>query len=175
MVKLTLASVAYQIGFPSLSKFRLMNAALSGSQWALAASELRDSRLYRQTTNRTERHAKRLESVAWFSPATGCYLWAYSDGISVTRGIFCYASVVGARADRCHSIQRKWGHVFSWCQTKRDENTIWKKNPPKDTSDSDNYAETFKCSNSVYRYWDPRRSYCATFRGVKSCNIVIFF
>jgi len=64
MVKLTLASVAYQIGSPSLSKFRLMNAALSGSQWALAASELRDSRLYRQTTNRTERHAKRLESVA---------------------------------------------------------------------------------------------------------------
>ncbi len=46
-----------------LSKFKNHNAALVAGDWAEAAKEGRDSRWYRQVTNRAERLMSRLEEV----------------------------------------------------------------------------------------------------------------
>ena len=63
--KVTIASLSFQLGLPRYSKFKKHLAALDQKppDFAAAAAELRDSKLYRQTTNRTERHAQRLERL----------------------------------------------------------------------------------------------------------------
>jgi lysozyme len=62
--QITVASLAFQLGLPKYSLFKLHRAALQVQDWAEAAAQLRDSKLYRQTPERTERHAQRLESLA---------------------------------------------------------------------------------------------------------------
>ena len=64
--QITIISLAFQLGSPRYSKFIKHHEALEQDppMWMTAAAELRDSKLYRQTPERTERHAKRLESVA---------------------------------------------------------------------------------------------------------------
>lgn len=64
--QITIISLAFQLGSPRYSKFIKHHEALEQDppMWMTAAEELRDSKLYRQTPERTERHAKRLESVA---------------------------------------------------------------------------------------------------------------
>jgi lysozyme len=64
-VQLTVASLAFQLGLPRYSKFKKHHAAMDQEvpDWIEAANQLRDSKLYRQTPERTERHAKRLEAA----------------------------------------------------------------------------------------------------------------
>jgi lysozyme len=61
--RIVIASLSFQLGLPRYQKFKLHHAAIEARDWREAAAQLRDSNLYRQTTNRTERHAKRLESI----------------------------------------------------------------------------------------------------------------
>jgi len=64
--QITVVSLAFQLGAPRYSKFVKHHEALEQDppMWMTAAAELRDSKLYRQTPKRTERHAQRLESLA---------------------------------------------------------------------------------------------------------------
>jgi GH24 family phage-related lysozyme (muramidase) len=62
--QITVVSLAFQLGAPRYSKFVKHHEALEKEHWMMAAAELRDSKLYRQTPERTERHAQRLESLA---------------------------------------------------------------------------------------------------------------
>nr|BAR15032.1 Phage-related lysozyme (muraminidase) (COG3772) [uncultured Mediterranean phage uvMED] len=64
--RITIASLAFQLGMPRYSRFKLHLAAINADQvdWQAAADELRDSKLYRQTPARTERHAQRLEQLS---------------------------------------------------------------------------------------------------------------
>ena len=58
------ANMMFNMGRPRLSKFKKMNAALKVEDWKEAAKEGRDSRWYRQVTNRAERLMSRLENVS---------------------------------------------------------------------------------------------------------------
>ena len=62
--QITVASLSFQLGMPKYSLFKMHHAALQMRDWAEAAAQIRDSKLYRQTPERTERHAQRLESLA---------------------------------------------------------------------------------------------------------------
>lgn len=62
--KITVASLSFQLGLPRYALFRKHHAAIEDRDWREAAAQLRDSKLYRQTTARTERHARRLENLA---------------------------------------------------------------------------------------------------------------
>ena len=53
----------FNMGRTRLSKFKKMHALILESNWKEAAKEGRDSRWYRQVTNRAERLMKRLEEV----------------------------------------------------------------------------------------------------------------
>ena len=58
-----LVNMMFNLGRPRLSKFKKMNAALKKEDWKEAAKEGRDSRWYRQVTNRAERLMTTLENV----------------------------------------------------------------------------------------------------------------
>lgn len=62
--QITIISLAFQLGMPRYEKFVKHHAAIELRRWKNAAAELRDSKLYRQTPQRTERHAQRLENIA---------------------------------------------------------------------------------------------------------------
>jgi lysozyme len=62
--QITIISLAFQLGSPRYSKFVKHHAAIEARIWREAAAQLRDSKLYRQTTARTERHAARLAALA---------------------------------------------------------------------------------------------------------------
>jgi len=62
--QITVISLAFQLGMPRYSKFVKHHAAIEARIWREAAAQLRDSKLYRQTTARAERHAARLEALA---------------------------------------------------------------------------------------------------------------
>ena len=47
----------------ALKDARWLQPDFEVKDWSEAAAQLRDSNLYRQTTNRTERHARRLEGI----------------------------------------------------------------------------------------------------------------
>jgi GH24 family phage-related lysozyme (muramidase) len=61
--QITVASLCFQLGRSRYSKFVKHLAAIRARNWEASANQLRDSKLYKQATNRTERHAKRLESL----------------------------------------------------------------------------------------------------------------
>jgi len=62
-VKQIIANMMFNMGLTRLSKFNKHNAALRCGDWKEAAIEGRDSRWYKQVTNRAERLMKRLEEV----------------------------------------------------------------------------------------------------------------
>ena len=62
-VQQILVNMMFIMGRTRLSKFKKMHAAILESNWKEAAKEGRDSRWYRQVTNRAERLMKRLEEV----------------------------------------------------------------------------------------------------------------
>ena len=53
----------FNMGRTRLSKFKKHNTALQGGDWKTAAAEGRDSRWYKQVTNRAERLMSRLEEI----------------------------------------------------------------------------------------------------------------
>jgi len=61
--QITAASLAFQLGVNRYGKFKKHLSAMDAGDWGDAAAQLRDSKLYRQTPERTERHAKRLEAL----------------------------------------------------------------------------------------------------------------
>jgi len=62
-VKQIVANMMFNMGLTRLSKFKNHNAALQSGDWKEAAKEGRDSKWYRQVTNRAERLMERLEKV----------------------------------------------------------------------------------------------------------------
>jgi len=62
-VKQIVANMMFNMGLTRLSKFKNHNAALQCGDWKEAAKEGRDSRWYKQVTNRAERLMSRLEAV----------------------------------------------------------------------------------------------------------------
>ena len=62
-VKQVIANMMFNMGLTRLSKFKKHNAALQCGDWKEAAVEGRDSRWYKQVTNRAERLMSRLEAV----------------------------------------------------------------------------------------------------------------
>ena len=62
--QITIVSLAFQLGLNRYQKFVKHHAAIQDRDWKEAAAQLRDSKLYQQTPNRTERHAQRLEALA---------------------------------------------------------------------------------------------------------------
>ena len=62
-VKQVVANMMFNMGRTRLSKFKKHNAALVSGDWKTAAIEGRDSRWYKQVTNRAERLMSRLEKV----------------------------------------------------------------------------------------------------------------
>lgn len=62
-VKQIVANMMFNMGLTRLSKFKKHNAALQCGDWKEAAKEGRDSRWYRQVTNRAERLMTRLEAL----------------------------------------------------------------------------------------------------------------
>ena len=58
-----IANMMFNMGLTRLSKFKKHNAALQCGDWKEAAVEGRDSRWYKQVTNRAERLMSRLEEV----------------------------------------------------------------------------------------------------------------
>ena len=63
-VQRIMVNMAFNLGATRLEKFRQMRFHLSQHQWKQAAEEGRDSKWYRQVTNRAERLMTRLENVA---------------------------------------------------------------------------------------------------------------
>ena len=62
-VKQVIANMMFNMGLTRLSKFKNHNAALHTGDWKEAAMEGRDSRWYKQVTNRAERLMLRLETI----------------------------------------------------------------------------------------------------------------
>lgn len=62
-VQEVLVNMMFNMGRPRLSQFKNFKAALDDQDWAKAAVEGRDSRWYKQVTNRAERLMERLENV----------------------------------------------------------------------------------------------------------------
>ena len=62
-VKQIVANMMFNMGRTRLSKFKNHNRALEMHDWKEAAVEGRDSRWYKQVTNRAERLMSRLENV----------------------------------------------------------------------------------------------------------------
>ena len=58
-----LVNMMFSMGRTRLSKFKKMHGAILQDDWKEAAKEGRDSRWYRQVTNRAERLMSRLEQV----------------------------------------------------------------------------------------------------------------
>jgi lysozyme len=61
--KQIIANMMFNMGLTRLSKFNRHNAALQCGDWKGAAVEGRDSRWYKQVTNRAERLMERLEKL----------------------------------------------------------------------------------------------------------------
>ena len=62
-VKQVIANMMFNMGRTRLSKFKKHNSALMCGDWKTAAVEGRDSRWYKQVTNRAERLMSRLENI----------------------------------------------------------------------------------------------------------------
>ena len=62
-VQQILVNMMFNMGRTRLSKFKKMHAAILKEDWKTAAVEGRDSRWYKQVTNRAERLMSRLEEV----------------------------------------------------------------------------------------------------------------
>jgi lysozyme len=63
-VKQIIANMMFNLGRPRYSKFRKHIQAVMDGNWKESANQMRDSRWYRQVTNRAERLCKRMEEVS---------------------------------------------------------------------------------------------------------------
>lgn len=60
-----LLNMSYQLGVDGLLAFKKMLAAVSVRNWVEAARQMKDSKWYRQTTNRAERLIKQMQTGEW--------------------------------------------------------------------------------------------------------------
>lgn len=60
-----LLNMSYQLGVDGLLAFRKMIAAVVAHNWYEAARQMKDSKWYRQTTNRAERLIKQMQTGEW--------------------------------------------------------------------------------------------------------------
>ena len=63
-VQCIMVNMAFNLGATRLAKFKNMHNMLSQHKWKEAAEEGRDSKWYRQVTNRAERLMTRLENIS---------------------------------------------------------------------------------------------------------------
>jgi len=59
-IQRVLANMSFQLGRPTLSKFKNMIAAVHAQDYGEMANQMEDSRWYRQTTNRAQRLIERV-------------------------------------------------------------------------------------------------------------------
>ena len=62
-VKLITANMMFNMGRPRLSKFKKMILAIKDSDWLEAANQMKDSRWYKQVTNRADRLISRMKAI----------------------------------------------------------------------------------------------------------------
>ena len=62
-VRLILANMMFNMGRPRLSKFKKMIQAIKDSDWLEAANQMKDSRWYKQVTNRADRLISRMKAI----------------------------------------------------------------------------------------------------------------
>tara|TARA_B100001094_G_scaffold261595_1_gene262452 strand:- start:227 stop:667 length:441 start_codon:yes stop_codon:yes gene_type:complete len=62
-VKLIICNMLFNLGLPTLSKFKDMKAAINAEQWSAAADAMLDSKWARQLPNRSGRLIDRMRSV----------------------------------------------------------------------------------------------------------------
>ena len=62
-VKLITANMMFNMGRPRLSQFKKMIQAIKDSNWIEAGNQMRDSRWYKQVTNRADRLISRMKAV----------------------------------------------------------------------------------------------------------------
>lgn len=63
-VQAVFVEMAYQLGFGGFGQFKNMLAAAQDKDYSTTAAEMRNSRWYKQTTNRAETLASKVESYA---------------------------------------------------------------------------------------------------------------
>lgn len=63
-VQRIVANMCFNLGYPRLSKFKGMKAAVEEADWNRAADEMVDSKWYKQVPNRARRLEKRMRAVA---------------------------------------------------------------------------------------------------------------
>jgi len=62
-VRLILANMMFNMGRPRLSKFKKMIQAIRDGNWLEAGYQMKDSRWYKQVTNRADRLISRMQAV----------------------------------------------------------------------------------------------------------------
>lgn len=62
--KLIIANMMFNLGYPRLSGFKMMKAAVDAGDWEEAAAQMEDSKWYRQVPNRAERLCNRMRLLA---------------------------------------------------------------------------------------------------------------
>ena len=62
--QLIISNMMFNMGRPRLSKFKGMKRAVDARDWMLAATEMVDSRWYRQVTNRADRLVNRMRAIS---------------------------------------------------------------------------------------------------------------
>tara|TARA_R110002167_G_scaffold133516_1_gene318684 strand:- start:79 stop:534 length:456 start_codon:yes stop_codon:yes gene_type:complete len=63
-VKLILANMMFNMGRPRLSKFKKMIQAIQDGDWLETGNQMKDSRWYKQVTNRADRLISRMRAVS---------------------------------------------------------------------------------------------------------------
>ena len=62
-VKLITANMMFKMGRPRLSKFKKMIQAIKDEDWLEAGNQMKDSRWYKQVTNRADRLISRMKAI----------------------------------------------------------------------------------------------------------------
>ena len=62
-VQRIIANMMFNMGRPRLSRFHKMKQAVDSGDWSEAAAQMKDSRWYKQVTNRAQRLVDRMQNV----------------------------------------------------------------------------------------------------------------
>ena len=61
--QLIICNMMFNMGRPRLSRFHKMKRAVENREWKEASNEMKDSKWYRQVTNRADRLCNRMENI----------------------------------------------------------------------------------------------------------------
>ena len=62
-VKLIMANMMFNLGYPRFSKFKKFRAALAENNWSECAIQMEDSRWHKQVPNRANRLISRMRAI----------------------------------------------------------------------------------------------------------------